>query len=159
MFTNQFALFQIPLSIFVTLLDFSKPYFINRLLVFIQYRKPEDDLSWGFVLLIGMLVTSILRQIIKSQVELCAKHWGIQLRAVLVYEIFRKSLRKVDGQTSDSKNGKASHGKIVNLMSSDVNQIRHFLTDFQEIIIDMPLSIVMSITGLLVLMGTPALSG
>jgi hypothetical protein len=44
-------------------------------------------------------------------------------------------------------------------MSSDTNQIRGFLTDIHEFVIDIPLSIVISISGLLYIMGPPALAG
>lgn len=57
------------------------------------------------------------------------------------------------------KNQKASQGKIVSLMSSDTNQIRWFITDIHYPLVDLPITIIMSISGLLYLMGTPALAG
>lgn len=44
-------------------------------------------------------------------------------------------------------------------MSSDVNSLKWFLTDIHVILIDIPLSVFISITGLLVLMGPSALAG
>ena len=98
-------------------------------------------------------------------VSLSARHWGIQLRSIFVYEIFLKSLSRASSTVSqdsngiDDENNSATVGKIVSLMSSDTNSLRYFLTDIHSIIIDIPLSCFISISGLLYLMGTPALAG
>jgi ABC-type multidrug transport system fused ATPase/permease subunit len=161
LFTKQYAIYQILVSIITTTLDFSKPFFINLLLVWIQNRKPGEPYDFGFYLLIGMFASSILKQILDAQIYLSGRHWGMQLRAIFVYEIFKKSLRRTGGSAlaDDEQGQKATQGKIVSLMSSDTNSIRWFLTDIHSILIDIPLSIAISISGLLYVMGTPALAG
>ncbi|KAJ3272856.1 hypothetical protein HDV01_005179 [Terramyces sp. JEL0728] len=163
LFTRSFAFYQINVAVISTVLDFAKPFFLNQLLSWIQYKQPGESLMKGAWLLIGLFVCSIIRETLYAQLFLNARHWGIQLRAVLVYEIFKKSLRRVAGSTMDDgeggRNQKASQGKIVSLMSSDTNQIRWFITDIHYPLVDLPITIIMSITGLLYLMGTPALAG
>lgn len=162
LFTKSYAAFQICISVLVTTLNFSKPFFINRLLVFIQNKKPDDDWTHGLMLLLGMFICSMAQHTLESQIDLSSRHWGISLRAILVYEIFKKSLRRAaqGGVTKAEQSGKrASQGKIVNLMSSDANQLRSFLVDIHELIIEVPLSVIISISGLIAVMGTPALAG
>lgn len=161
LFTKEYALYQIAVAIITTTLDFAKPFFINLLLVWIQNRKPGESYEYGFYLLIGMFASSILKQILDAQIYLSGRHWGMQLRAIFVYEIFKKSLRRTGGAAlaDDEQGQKATQGKIVSLMSSDTNSIRWFLTDIHSILIDIPLSIAISISGLLYVMGTPALAG
>lgn len=108
-----------------------------------------------------MFAASIIRHILKAQVDLSGRHWGMQLRAILTFEIYKKSLRRTNGLSTDEEDAgkRASQGKIVNLMSSDTNQIRGFLIDIHQVLVEIPCSIIISITGLLIIMGTPALAG
>ncbi|KAI8921698.1 hypothetical protein BC831DRAFT_515070 [Entophlyctis helioformis] len=169
--TYQYATFQLITAVVSSTLQFASPFFINRILV-----------------------------LINSQMSLSARHWGMQLRSVLVYEIFTKSLHRADtlgrpknatkaaaaaGTGAGTAKGKgkgkggkaaaakpaagaaddddddigASQGKIVSLMSSDTSEIRSFMTDIHSLLVDTPLSIILSISGLLYLMGPPALAG
>ncbi|KAH6565614.1 hypothetical protein BASA50_007974 [Batrachochytrium salamandrivorans] len=164
--TYKYATFQILVSIVTSALSFSNPFFINRILTWIQTRKQGDGWIWGAFLLLGMLVSSLLMDILNSQINLSGRHWGIQLRSVLVYEVFKKSTRRAGktGSASKEASGKdddnsASQGKIVSLMSTDTRHVRNFITDIHSLLIDTPLSIVLSVSGLLFLMGPPALAG
>lgn len=106
-------------------------------------------------LLAGMFAASLIREVLYGQIYLSGRHWGIQLRAAFVYEIFKKSLRRTGGAAlvdEEATDQKASQGKIVSLMSSDVNSLRWFLTDIHSILIDVPLSIFISVSGLLYMM-------
>jgi ABC-type multidrug transport system fused ATPase/permease subunit len=158
-FTKWYAIYQLSLSILTTTLDFSKPFFINLLLNWIQRRKDGDDNMYGYYLLGGMFISSLLKQILESQINLSSRHWAIQLRSIYIYEIFNKSLHRTGGASLEDEEGKASQGKIVSLMSNDTNQIRWFLTMIHGVLIDIPLSLVISISGLLYIMGPPALAG
>lgn len=106
-----------------------------------------------------MVASTLLKNVLDGQIYLSARHWGMNLRSVFVYEIFKKSLRRTGGKAIADDEVKASQGKIVSLMSNDTNQLKYFLTDLHSILIDIPLSIFISISGLLYVMGTPALSG
>ncbi|KAL5034983.1 Transporter of the ATP-binding cassette (ABC) [Batrachochytrium dendrobatidis] len=163
--THKYAAFQIFVSFITATLSFSNPFFINRLLNWIQNRQPEEGWVWGVVLLVGMFTFSILNDILNSQINLSGRHWGIQLRSVLMHEIFSKSTRRagrsgaIKSEEGEDDDNSASQGKIVSLMSTDTRQIRNFITDIHSLLIDTPWSIIMSISGLLFLMGPPALAG
>jgi hypothetical protein len=79
LFTKRFAIFQIFLSILVTTLDFAKPYFINRILVYILTRDENDNYIPGLILLLEMFIASIIRNVLKAHVDLSGRHWGIRI--------------------------------------------------------------------------------
>ena len=165
--TKEFLFFQISVSFITSTLSFSTPFFINRILNWIQSRDPEnDDMTYGTMLLFGMFLSSIALSLLNAQLNLSGRRWGMRLKAVLVHEIYSKSLRRAEktiptkeNEEEEEKNVSASQGKIVNLMSSDTNSIRSFITDIHSLLVDTPLSIILSISGLLYLMGPPALAG
>jgi ABC-type multidrug transport system fused ATPase/permease subunit len=158
-FTKWYGIWQLSIAMITTTLDFSKPFFINLLLNWIQSKKDGESNEYGYYLLGGMFLSSLVKQILESQISLSGRHWGIQLRSIYVYEIFKKSLRRTGGASLEDEEGKTSQGKIVSLMSSDTNQVRSFLTDIHSTLIDIPLSTFISISGLLYIMGPPALGG
>lgn len=147
-------------------LEFANPFFINLLLQLLQ--KPRDDFTIenGIYLLLGLLTSNIVKQIAKSQNILLCRKWGYQVRAILIHEIFFKSLKRVakltpsqDAKTIDGEARPASSGKIISLMSSDVQSIRNYFLNIDMLLIDVPVSAFFSISGLLYLMGPSALSG
>ena len=124
-------------------------------MLWIQEKEPDEPIYYGIFLLAGMFASSLIREVFYGQIYLSGRHWGIQLRAAFVYEIFKKSLRRTGGAAladEEATDQKASQGKIVSLISSDVNSLRWFLTDIHNILIDTPLSIFISVSGLLYLM-------
>ena len=112
-----------------------------------------------------MFIASMIKEILASQIELSGRHWGIQLRSVLVHEILSKSLRRASSSSPKSigedeeDEGYASTGKVVSLMSADVNEIRNFVTDLHRPLIDTPLTVLIGVTGLWTLLGPSALAG
>ncbi|KAJ3312632.1 hypothetical protein HDV04_002774, partial [Boothiomyces sp. JEL0838] len=159
-FSLRYAVFQQLAAIISTILDFAKPFFINKLLNWIQQKKPEDSLMPGVYILLAMFLANCTRNVLYAHIYLNARHWGMQIRSVFIYEIFNKSLRRVAGATDkDKKSAKASHGRIVSLMSGDTNEIRYFITFIHTLIIDMPITITLSVLGLWYLMGPPAFAG
>ena len=119
LFTQKFAWWQLTLTVASTILDFAKPFFINRLLVWIQSKPPGSSNLDGYLLLGGMFICTIIREILYGQIYLSGRHWGIQLRSAFVYEIFNKSLRRTGGAAmaeEDDSGQKASQGKIVSLV-------------------------------------------
>ena len=166
-FTRRFCVFQICISILTTSLDFANPFFINRILNFIQSARADEPLDWktGILLLGGMFAANIVKELLYSQIELSGRKWGIQLRSILVHEILSKSLRRAMVTTpkglSDEEEDEdyASTGKIVSLMSADVGEIRNFVTDLHRPLVDTPLTVIIGVSGLWALLGPSALAG
>lgn len=75
LYTQKFAWWQLSLATISTILDFSKPFFINRLLVWIQQKEPGMPNTVGFYLLGGMFICTILREILYGQIYLSGRHW------------------------------------------------------------------------------------
>ncbi|KAJ3303599.1 hypothetical protein HDV03_003676 [Kappamyces sp. JEL0829] len=171
-FTWKHALFQVSLATLVSLLQFTSPLFTNLILKLLQAPRDDNTLSSGFLLISGMFLFTILNQILSAQISLNDRHWTMKVRSILVYEIFKKSLCRTNAATFSEaahpatmskkdleKLEKASQGKIASLMSRDVGQVTDFLTDFDSILIDLPISLVVSVTGVIYLMGLSGLAG
>ncbi|KAJ3337613.1 hypothetical protein HDU91_001423 [Kappamyces sp. JEL0680] len=160
-FTANYAVFQFGMAVLSTILDFSKPFFINRLLVWIQNKKPDEPIYFGIFLLAGLFVADYARELLYGQLILSATHWGRQVRSAFIYDIFKKSLRRAGGADGDSAEDgkKASQGKIVSLMSSDVHRLILTLSDLHYVTLDIPISLALSLSGLIYLMGVSSLAG
>ena len=86
---------------------------------------------------------------------------GIRLRAILINEIYTKSLKRATGasqNTSDGGNGddQASLGKIVTLMSVDTERILTFVCYAHQLLICTPLSTIIAIGSLFMVLGWSA---
>jgi hypothetical protein len=62
LFTKRFAIFQLSMATLSTILDFAKPFFINRLLDWIQNKNPKEPIYFGIYYLIGMFMSSLIRE-------------------------------------------------------------------------------------------------
>ncbi|KAJ1341711.1 hypothetical protein BSLG_003732 [Batrachochytrium salamandrivorans] len=149
--TYKYATFQILVSIVTSCSFFLQPFLYQQDSNLDSNSQTRGWLDMGALPLLGMLVSSLLMDILNSQINLSGRHWGIQLRSVLVYEVFKKSTRRAGktGSASKEASGKdddnsASQGKIVSLMSTDTRHVRNFITDIHSLLIDTPLSIVLS---------------
>ncbi|KAJ3345283.1 hypothetical protein HDU83_004237 [Entophlyctis luteolus] len=87
---------------------------------------------------------------------------SMRIKAVLVNEIYCKSLKRIPGQTApdDDTNDDddASVGKIVTLMSTDAETIRDSLPEMYDLIV-LPFQVIAAVVGLLKVIGWPALAG
>ena len=105
-----------------SILEFTTPYFLNNIILLLQKPSLEPaDLQMGYTYLTILFVTSIIRYTLEGNVYFWAKRMAINLRSILISEIYSKALRrsadtgkKTEGQDIDEK---ASAGKIVSLMS------------------------------------------
>ncbi|KAJ3364211.1 hypothetical protein HDU91_002684, partial [Kappamyces sp. JEL0680] len=162
LFTKWNALFQITVAVLTTVLDFSTPFFVNRLLVWIQVKQPDEPIFWGLLLLIGLFIFEMTRMTLYGQINLSSTHWARQIKAAFMYDIFIKSLRRTggaDGDSSTEKGKKASQGKIVSLISADLNQLTWAINDIHYTLVDTPISLIVSISGLWYLLGPSTLAG
>jgi ABC-type multidrug transport system fused ATPase/permease subunit len=177
-------------TVVTSILSFAGPFFLNRIITFLeQPRKPGEDNSHGYWLMAGMLLCSLLRSILSNNVYQASTKNAINVRSVLVSEIYAKSLRraggfsappakskdtpagkadsKQDGSPSsgpssppnDEGKAKASIGKIVSLMSTDANRLYSMLGYFHAPLVDFPIKALISVVSLLYLLGPSALVG
>ncbi|KAJ3265284.1 hypothetical protein HDU77_005729 [Chytriomyces hyalinus] len=156
-------------------LDFSKTYFLNRIIVYLQTPRRDQNVAHGYYLLAGLLLGQLVTSTVNGWVFYLARRNAINLRSTLVSEIYEKALRRSAGVTKEKKgedgeaakkksmfdkpDQKANIGKIVSLMSSDANRLYNFAGFIHRPLVDLPISAIISVTALLYLLGPSALAG
>ncbi|KAJ3070115.1 hypothetical protein HK102_006758, partial [Quaeritorhiza haematococci] len=167
-----------------SLLYFSGPFFLNRILEFLESERGTYP-SWiAYAYVFAMFVTAVMRFVLEGQASLLGQKASMRIRNVLVGFIYRKALRRIPrlstedvtstntSTTTTNKNKSekkekkpapdvdpaASVGKIVNLMSVDADKIGEWAGYLYTPLITL-LQILLCILTLFLLLGWPALFG
>ncbi|KAJ3080533.1 hypothetical protein HDU99_008120, partial [Rhizoclosmatium hyalinum] len=162
---------QFGLVLLSTMLYFSGPFFLNRILNHLTNRgKPDQEPEWlAYVYVVGILVTSLTRFALEGQISLTARKLGLRIRNTLSGLVYRKSLRRVpklamDDERAAKKTGEqqdnagASVGKIVNLMSVDAGNVGEWSGSLYTPLITF-IQIVLCVLSLVYILGWPAIAG
>lgn len=104
-------------------LAFSGPLFLNRILTCIQSTKGERYSAIYFIF--ALYISSVLKASSDGQIYFNGRRVGTHIRSILVGEIYKKSLRRVQNASSSGDDQNASIGKVVTLMSVDTERIRN----------------------------------
>ncbi|KAJ3094120.1 hypothetical protein HK100_006272, partial [Physocladia obscura] len=173
---NRIALLrQFTLVILSTLLYFSGPFFLNRILTFVTNRGTKDNnepVCVAYVYVVGIVATLLSRFALEAQINLSARKIGLRVRNTLSGLIYLKSLKRVSklsmmendmkdgGSAAKKKDGgtSASIGKIVNLMSVDASSVGDWIGVIYTPFITF-IQIVLCVLSLLFVLGWPAISG
>ncbi|KAF9942386.1 hypothetical protein BGZ65_001426 [Modicella reniformis] len=157
---------QVVWAIIWALLMFVGPYALERILHFIKNKKTVS-VEWGYVYVFGMFFGMLLGTVAQSQTLWHGRRISMQLRSIVVGEVFAKALRRKDraGQTqkgtekdSDEENEMFTHGAINNMISNDTSEISNASAYLQDVYI-LPLQITLAIVFLYRILGWPALAG
>lgn len=156
---------QLTCAVFASLLSFAGPFFLYRIVNYIQ--NPESgSLYYGLALLLGMLGCSLVKAVIDGQMYFLGRRSGIRLRSILIGEIYSKSLKRVSSASSNNSNStdgspdqQASLGKIVTLMSVDAERVLMFICYAHQLMIETPMSTFIAIASLFSVLGWSAVSG
>ncbi|KND00323.1 uncharacterized protein SPPG_04647 [Spizellomyces punctatus DAOM BR117] len=166
-----FFSFQLLSTLLASFANFGSPFFLNRLIKFIEYPTGEP-ISAGLLYAFAMFACAMIRNIFEQLNWHLGRRVGMRCRSIVIAELFRKSLRRAAGRVSISNeeskeesgnadtdgNANASVGKIVTLMSVDAGRV-NVLPTFLAILIVTPLTICITIAFLLKVLGWPALGG
>ncbi|KAF9584468.1 hypothetical protein BGW38_006357 [Lunasporangiospora selenospora] len=153
-------------------LTFVGPYGLERIL---HYIDNQDTMSveWGYLYVFGMFFGMLLATVAQSQMLWHGRRISMQLRSIVVGEVYAKALRRKDraGQTqksskstdeSDSEeeeeNEMFTYGAINNMISNDTSEISNASAYLQDIYI-LPLQIALAIVFLYRILGWSALAG
>ncbi|RKO92852.1 P-loop containing nucleoside triphosphate hydrolase protein, partial [Blyttiomyces helicus] len=154
---------QMGYCIVYTGLAMTSPYFLNALTRWIS--NPNRETSAGWALLASLFVCLTLRAIIAGQLYYAGRRASLIIRAISVDEIYQKTLRRCAGIKKQNEDGSAnkdddaSVGKIVTLMSTDVERIREYVAYSHRIVLETPLSVILSLGGLFITVGWAAFAG
>ncbi|KAJ3406625.1 hypothetical protein HDU80_010830 [Chytriomyces hyalinus] len=143
----------------------SGPLFLYKITGFIEHQG-DTPLWVGFLYAFAFGMCSFLGKLSSNHAWHVSRNLSIRMRAVLVNEIYAKSLKRIPVEASAVKksdeggaaSGGASLGKIVTLMSTDTDTIRDGVPELYDIFL-MPFQIGICVFGLLLIAGWSALVG
>ncbi|TPX49645.1 hypothetical protein SeMB42_g02545 [Synchytrium endobioticum] len=155
-------------------LGFANPFFLNLIVSYIQSEYTSMTKLTAYMLVFGFFFFTFIRSAIEGQSFFYGRRVGLQVRTVLLNEVYQKALRRKVGRTakegcgsctesmSPSKDSNpeqnASTGKIVTLMSVDAERIRDFACYIHQFAAA-PVQIAICLTALCLLLGPSALGG
>ncbi|KAI1316226.1 hypothetical protein EDD11_010273 [Mortierella claussenii] len=150
-------------------LTFIGPFALERILNFVDHKDISTE--WGYIYVFGMFFGMLLSTTAQSQMLWHGRRISMQLRSIVVGEVYAKALRRKDraGQTQKNvKNGSDdgeeeenemfTHGAINNMISNDTSEISNASAYLQDVYI-LPLQIALAILFLYRILGWPALAG
>lgn len=161
---------QVVWAILWGLLTFVGPYSLERILYYVKH-KDEMSIEWGYLYVFGMLFGMLLSTIAQSQMLWHGRRISMQLRSIVVGEVYAKALRRKDraGQTQKSQKSQSesddedenemfTYGAINNMISNDTSEISNASAYLQDVYI-LPLQITLAIMFLYRILGWSALAG
>ncbi|KAF9106720.1 hypothetical protein BGX27_009048 [Mortierella sp. AM989] len=153
-------------------LIFVGPFALERILYFVEH-KDTISAEWGYIYVFGMFFGMLLATVAQSQMLWHGRRISMQLRSIVVGEVYAKALRRKDraGQTqkassNDSddsdedgkENEPFTYGAINTMISNDTSEISEASAYLQDLYI-LPLQITLAILLLYRVLGWPALAG
>ncbi|KAJ3204801.1 hypothetical protein HDU67_009299, partial [Dinochytrium kinnereticum] len=166
--------FQVILGVFGALLSTVGPLLLFTLLEKIQNPKATSAEAFTVVLLLAL--NTAARSMFDGHAWHIARHVGIRMKAILVNEIYVKSLRRVtkvrespsggaktpkekqEEEDEEEKFSSSSVGKIVTLMSADTEKVKDTMPFVTDSVLSL-LQICAAVTALLFVVGWPGLVG
>ncbi|KAI9220234.1 hypothetical protein BC828DRAFT_384016 [Blastocladiella britannica] len=160
---RHLALIQLLLALSVALLEFTGPFFLNRIVNYLEEGKHLDDsggesrtstarLPWFYIF--GLLVAGLVRAVVENRVYFIGRRMGLRIKSALVAHIYSKVLRRrqVSGE------GSASIGETQTLFSVDVSKLSDFAS-MMDGIVSAPVALLIALASLYTLLGWSALIG
>ncbi|KAL1925489.1 uncharacterized protein VTP21DRAFT_372 [Calcarisporiella thermophila] len=147
---------QIVFCLIVSLFDYGAPFFLQKLLNYIQH--PTDKLELAFLYVICMTSCQVVRTLASGQMFYHGRSMDINLRGQLNGDVYAKSLRRKDltGLVVDEKEvddaSQADIGKITNLMAVDTHRVG-VISSFWYFLVVCPVTIVIGFAFLCTVIG------
>ncbi|KAF9095081.1 hypothetical protein BGX29_009172 [Mortierella sp. GBA35] len=142
--------------------SFGMPYFMNKLLSYMDIDKPDKPMEIAYLYVVGILVSDILKSITFGQNLYYGRRVDVRLRAMLSAEVYAKALRRKDmtGIVSENtkKGARSDSGMITNLMAVDTQRIANMGSSFFFLYTG-PLEISLGVAMLYRLLGPSSLVG
>lgn len=130
-------------------LSFSGPFFLNRILKYVENPSSFENQDLAFLLVGGLFLASSTRSIADGQTYFLGRRIGTRVRAALIGELYAKSLRRIQC---------SSTGDILNLMSVDSTKVLE-VSCYLMYLWTTPLQVLICISFLIYVLGWSALTG
>jgi ABC-type multidrug transport system fused ATPase/permease subunit len=150
-----YILIEFSCSFFSSILTFAGPYYLYKIVKLIA----DDSIDRMNIVpyLYRLFASSLGKTILDGQCYFYGRRCGIICRTIIIDELYKKSLHRVQGVSAEGEN--ASLGKIVTLMSVDTESIRQLSSNLHLFLIEIPISAVVSISSLYFLIGWSSFVG
>ncbi|KAJ3364074.1 hypothetical protein GGF31_000611 [Allomyces arbusculus] len=169
--------YQILVSILSAVTTFAGPFFLNRLLAFLERDDGTVDAFAlePYLYVAGLFLGATITSIFQGQTYFTGRRVGTRLRAIMNSLLYRKTLTrnqhvstteadadkggKDDGDEDDSAAPKRSNKQDINvLIGTDMGRIIEYFC-YVQFLFTTPIQIAISITGLYYVLGWSALTG
>ncbi|KAJ2391931.1 Transporter of the ATP-binding cassette (ABC), partial [Coemansia sp. RSA 2559] len=169
---------QFSVSVILCAVQFSGPFFLQRILRTIQHLKhhrdngktmPDGIARSAYLDAAGLLVFTLLTSLLSSQVMWIGRHIGMRIKGIIISEMSAKTLRRrgkgsyaktAGAATSDSVQQPqlAADGKIMNLLTTDFQRVVEVSTCLERVYA-FPLTLVLGMWYMYRVLGVSALFG
>ncbi|KAJ2552092.1 Transporter of the ATP-binding cassette (ABC) [Coemansia sp. RSA 1878] len=166
-----------------TVFIFASPYLLKHILAYMEdptlYSREQ-----AFWYVTGLLAAGTLGTICQSQALWIGRKMGLQIKAIIIGEVYAKSLRRLDAATGDAEEGMvtgsaagtneaaddstqsqddsegrmSSTGKITNLMAVDAHKVSE-VSAYVHTLYQLPAELVITVLMLYQLLGIASLGG
>ncbi|KAJ2553378.1 hypothetical protein EV175_002965 [Coemansia sp. RSA 1933] len=176
-------LLQFVFAVILCAVQFSGPFFLQRILRTIQHLRHHRDTGEpmpvgvarsAYLDAAGLLVFTLLTSLLSSQVMWIGRHIGMRIKGIIVSEMSSKTLRRRGkgsyartAPTTSAANGgdkaaeepqMAADGKIMNLLTADFQRVVEVSTCLERVY-SFPLTLVIGIWYMYRVLGVAALFG
>ncbi|KAJ2451289.1 hypothetical protein EV183_003698 [Coemansia sp. RSA 2336] len=165
---------QALLAIASAFVHFAGPFFLQRILRTIEKQDQDISMRQAYLDAVGLLIFTLCETTMSGQSLWIGRHIGMRIKGLMVAELSAKTLRRRGGgsweeeedkkdsdsdvQDADGDMQASADGKIMNLMTADLNRISEVMSYLDELYA-MPLSLVIGIWYLYALLGPSAIVG
>ncbi|PVV02977.1 hypothetical protein BB560_002555 [Smittium megazygosporum] len=170
-------LIQLCFIICLSFLKFTSPFFLNRILNYLESADPNKSVTTAYKYCIGLIFFGFIQVLMENQALWMGRKIGIRLRNILVCELIKKSLSlsphsfttsnsSTDNTESENKNKStkkddkwnSSSGMLINLITTDVNKLDEMAAYFDYSVLAI-IQLVIGIIFIYKLMGVSSLAG
>ncbi|KAI9501825.1 YLL048Cp-like protein [Coemansia spiralis] len=143
-----------------TVFIFTGPFLLKRILAYMEdptiYTREQ-----AFWCVAGLLGGGTIVTVCQGQALWIGRKIGIQIKSIIIGEVYAKSLRRRDAASSDSSSAgdMSSLGKITNLMAVDAHKISEFSAYLHLLFFQLPAEIIIAIVMLYQLLGIASIAG
>ncbi|KAI9013950.1 P-loop containing nucleoside triphosphate hydrolase protein [Phycomyces nitens] len=145
---------------FWSVIMFGPPYFLNKIIKYIEYVDPAYQVPTltAFLYVFGLFAASTIQSLALQQALYIGRTIGIRIQAIAIGEVFAKSLRRRDQTGSQDVGADDKKGNVNNLLSVDAQKLAEF-SAYIFYVYSYPIQIIISVWGLYKLLGNASLWG
>ncbi|KAK9710865.1 Transporter of the ATP-binding cassette (ABC) [Basidiobolus ranarum] len=152
---------QLAYSNFIILFTFTGPYFLKKILDYLEHPESHSR-EMAYLYVFGLLFGYVMLSIVTSQASWIGYKIENSLKAIIIGEVYSKSLRRQDISTTAEESAEeedvADLGKITNLMAIDADKIAEICA-FLDSLYTLPMQIIFTVVFLYQVLGWSAIGG